>query len=104
MAYLGALRFPRLMGAIRCRLLTIIYFDQGNDIVLEFNTQETRMIGSYELDKGGTMKALRRYPSNKKDTLLVKLSLMGKQNTVSLSGKLGKDSLQAVLSPVKQLH
>jgi hypothetical protein len=83
-------------------VLTIVYFDQGNDIVFEYNHQKRRLIGSYHFDKTSRkMKAVWRYPQNKKDTLMGTLSSTGIKDQMMFAGTMGKDSLQAVLIKVK---
>jgi len=82
-------------------VLTIVYFDQGNDIVFEFNSLQRRLIGSYEFDRqNNKLKAVWRYPSNQKD-IFTGILLSKKQNQLILSGKIGPDSLQAVLLKTK---
>jgi len=83
-------------------VLTIIYFDQGNDIVFEYNSQVRKMLGSYDFNKGSReLKARWRFPLNKNDTLFATLSQVDKQNQLTLIGKMGKDSLRTVLLKVK---
>ena len=77
-------------------ILTTVYFDKGNDIVFEFNSQQRRLIGSYQLSKQDNhFSAAWRYPSDQPafDGMLI----TSKQNQITLLGKIGQDSLQAVL-------
>ncbi len=77
-------------------LLTTVYFDKGNDIVFEFNSQRRRLIGSYQIDsKNNHLSTTWRYPFNQsgfEGTLRA-----AKQNQIILVGKIGPDSLQIEL-------
>jgi hypothetical protein len=78
-------------------VLTLVYFDQGNDCVFEYNSQQRLFIGSYRLDKTRSHLAVAwRYPRNVHDTLTATLSPSGAQNKY-LIGKIGKDSLRMEL-------
>jgi hypothetical protein len=79
-------------------VLTLVYFDQGNDCVFEYNSQQRRLIGSYRLDHTRShLTVVWRYPKNVHDTLMATLSTPGAQNKY-LIGKMGKDSLRIELS------
>jgi hypothetical protein len=87
------------MGVTSCQdsVLTTVYFDQGNDVVLEFNSLQRRWIGSYRLDRAsGALEASWRYPMPAKDPLVGRLDRVqaGEWRIVAV---LGKDSLQARL-------
>jgi hypothetical protein len=87
------------MGVASCQdsVLTMVYFDQGNDVVLEFNSLQRRWIGSYRLDRvSGALMASWRYPASAKDPLAVRLDRV-QAGEWRLAGVLGKDSLRARL-------
>ena len=78
-------------------VLTVVYFDLNNDIVLEFNGQQRRWIGTYRLDRStGVLVASWRYPLWAKDTLFAKLD-RGQAREWRIMGVMGKDSLRARL-------
>jgi hypothetical protein len=78
-------------------VLTTVYFDQGNDVVLEFNSLQRRWTGSYRLDRStGFLVTSWRYPMGAKDTLFSKLD-RGDGGEWRVMGRLGKDSLRAKL-------
>ena len=78
-------------------MLTLVYFDLGNDCVFEYNSQQRLFIGSYRLDKTRShLTVVWRYPRNVHDTLTATLSTSGAQNKY-LIGKMGKDSLRMEL-------
>jgi hypothetical protein len=79
-------------------VLTLVYFDEGNDCVFEYNSQQRRFIGSYRLDKTRShLTIVWRYPQNVHDTLIAMLSPTGPQNQY-LTGKMGQDSIRMQLS------
>jgi hypothetical protein len=81
-------------------VLTTVYFDLNNDMVLEFNGLQRRWVGSYRLDRTtGAVVASWRYPMWAKDTLFARLD-RGQPGEWWMMGLLGKDSLRARL--VKQ--
>jgi hypothetical protein len=78
-------------------MLTTVYFDQGNDVVLQFNSLQRRWIGSYRLDRvSGALVASWRYPVSAKDPLAVRLDRV-QAGEWRLVGVLGKDNLRARL-------
>jgi hypothetical protein len=78
-------------------VLTLAYFDQGNDCVFEYNSQQRLFIGSYRLDKTRShLTVIWRNPRNVRDNLTATLSTSGSQNKY-LIGKMGKDSLRMEL-------
>ena len=87
------------MGLPSCQdsMLTTVYFDQGNDVVLQFNSLQRRWIGSYRLDRvSGALVASWRYPVSAKDPLAVRLDRV-QAGEWRLVGVLGKDNLRARL-------
>ncbi|MFT3934152.1 MAG: hypothetical protein QM726_11090 [Chitinophagaceae bacterium] len=77
-------------------ILTTVYFDKENDIVFDFNSQLRRLIGSYQFNQQNNhFNIAWRYPANQPgfDGTLS----MTKENQIMLSGKIGADSLQAIL-------
>jgi hypothetical protein len=78
-------------------VLTLVYFDQGNDCVFEYNSQQRLFIGSYRLDKTRShITVVWRYPHNLHDTLLATLSTRDAEHRY-LTGKMGQDSLRMEL-------
>jgi hypothetical protein len=78
-------------------VLTTVYFDLNNEVVLEFNSLQRRWIGRYRLDRGtGALVATWRYPVSAKDTLVASLN-GGSAGGWRLIGLIGKDSVQARL-------
>jgi hypothetical protein len=78
-------------------VLSTVYFDQGNDVVFEFNSLERRWIGSYRLDRvSGALTASWRYPIPVKDPLLGRLDRV-QEGEWRIMGIVGKDSLRARL-------
>lgn len=86
------------MKATACQdsLLTVVYFDLGNDCVFEYNNIKRRLFGLYELDTDQQIINVNwHYPQSVKDKFTGKLKLV--QNGVELNGRMGKDSLQLKL-------
>jgi hypothetical protein len=78
-------------------VLTTVYFDLGNEVVLEFNGLQRRWIGKYQLDRStGAFVASWRYPMPARDTLVARLDRV-QAGEWRISGLLGKDSLRAIL-------
>ncbi|HET6255309.1 MAG TPA: hypothetical protein VFE32_14605 [Puia sp.] len=78
-------------------VLSTVYFDQENEMVLEFNSMQRRWIGRYRLDRAtGDLVASWRYPISAKDTLMARLDRV-QPGEWRLTGLLGKDSLRATL-------
>ncbi len=78
-------------------VLSTVYFDQGNDVVFEFNSLERRWIGSYRLDRvSGALTASWRYPIPVKDPLVGRLDRV-QEGEWRFMGIVGKDSLRAKL-------
>lgn len=78
-------------------VLTRVYFDQEDDLVLEFNSPGRKWIGHYRYDPAaGKLMASWRYPAAAKDTLVARLEpiLPGQWR---ITGFIGKDSLTARL-------
>jgi hypothetical protein len=79
-------------------LLSTVYFDPGNECLFEYNSQQRRVYGIYRLDAGKTrMTVIWHYPKNVTDTLVATLSAAGSGRTWTLSGRMGKDSVQMEL-------
>jgi hypothetical protein len=81
-------------------VLTTVYFDQGNDIVFDFNSLQRIWIGRYRLDRvSGVLTASWRYPMSAKDSLVGKLERV-QAGEWRIRGVLGKDSLKMRLVKV----
>lgn len=74
--------------------LTRVYFDVANDIVFDFNTTNTRFIGTYELNEDEII-AKWRYPRKDIPPFTGKVKI--EDNRRVLSGVMGKDTLVIVL-------
>jgi hypothetical protein len=74
--------------------LTRVYFDVANDIVFDFNTTNTRFIGTYELNEDKIF-AKWRYPRNDIPTFTGTVKI--EENRRILSGVMGKDTLVIAL-------
>jgi hypothetical protein len=74
--------------------LTRVYFDVTNDIVFDFNTTNTRFIGTYELNED-KITAKWRYP--RKDIPPFTGNIKIEENRRTLSGVMGKDTLVITL-------
>jgi hypothetical protein len=84
-------------GTCQDSVLTKVYFDLNNDVVLEFNGLQRRWIGSYRLDRAtGVLDASWRHPKSAKDTLVARLD-RGDGGEWRITGRLGNDSLRAKL-------
>ncbi|MBS1918121.1 MAG: hypothetical protein JST87_17765 [Bacteroidetes bacterium] len=88
---------PVAANSCQDSVLTIIYFDKENNIVFEFNSQQRRFIGSYQFGRQNkNFTAEWRYPVDQKNAFAGTL-ISNEQNQLVLSGKMGNDSLHAVL-------
>ncbi len=74
--------------------LTRVYFDVVNDIVFDFNTTNTRFIGTYELNEG---KIIAKWHYPRKDIPPFTGNITIEENRRILSGVMGKDTLEIVL-------
>jgi hypothetical protein len=94
---------PFLKSIIRFSILLIPLFliwnyDQGNDCVFEYNSQQRRLYGIYHLDKAKTkMTVIWHYPKNIRDTLVAAISTIGKDHKLLVSGKMGSNSMELEL-------
>jgi hypothetical protein len=78
-------------------VLTTVYFDLGNEMVLEFNGMQRIWIGRYRLDRStGALVASWHYPMWAKDTLYARLDRR-QLGEWRLMGSMGKDTLEARL-------
>jgi hypothetical protein len=88
---------PTAVTSCQDSVLTTVYFDQGNDVVLDFNSLQRRWIGRYRLDRiSGALTASWRYPVPVKDPLVGRLDRV-QEGEWRLIGVIGKDSLIARL-------
>jgi hypothetical protein len=88
----------KLMPAPTCdSLLTVVYFDSGNDLVFEFNGLQRRMIGRYTLDESsGTITSEWHYPKSAVDKEFQGV-LKRDGGRVEVSGLVAGDSILVVL-------
>jgi hypothetical protein len=76
-------------------LLTRIYFDLGNECILEFNNPGRRWYGTYQLSEGNKgIAVIWHYPKNVHDTLRAKIN---NGTPLSIEGKMGNDSIYVSL-------
>jgi hypothetical protein len=96
---------PQLTGKYRVQDLalhgttqpTTIYFDLNDAIVLEFGGIDKRWLGHYQLNEAtGALTATWRWPPSATDTLSATLT-HGQTGQWRMTGRLGKDSLNAAL-------
>jgi len=79
-------------------LLTRVYFDLGNECIFEFNSPDRRWYGIYHLSDGNKKIAvIWHYPVDVHDTLTGEIRKDGIGSSLSISGKIGKDSIQVNL-------
>lgn len=81
-------------------VLTLVYFDPGNDCVFEYNSQQRRLFGHYLLDGNKRMTIVWHYPKNIHDTLVATLTETGKESTRVISGKMGNNNVRIELTKV----
>lgn len=92
---------PQSATSVRDSVLTRVYMDLQNDLVLEFNHYDSRYIGTYQLDRStGAISASWRYPRAFKETFSGKLLPGTTAGTLHFTGMLGKDSLDMDLVKV----
>jgi hypothetical protein len=76
-------------------LLTRVYFDLGNECIFEFNNPERRWYGVYGLSDGNKkIVIVWHYPADVHDTLTGEIRKDGIDSSLSINGKIGKDSIQ----------
>jgi len=76
-------------------LLTRVYFDMGNECIFEFNSPDHRWYGTYQLSDGNKkMDVVWHYPGDIHDTLSGEIRKDGIGNSLSIDGKIGKDSIR----------
>ena len=79
-------------------LLTRVYFDLGNECIFEFNSPDRRWYGIYQLSDGNKKIAVTwHYPVDVHDTLTGEIRKDGIGSSLSINGKIGKDSIQVNL-------
>lgn len=88
----------RAINSCSDSLLSLVYLDQGNECVFEYNSQQRRLFGIYQLNKAnGNMTVVWHYPRNIRDTLFATLSMGGYDHRLTITGKMGRDSVQMEL-------
>jgi len=76
-------------------VLTVVYLDQNADCVFEYNSQQKRLIGNYQLDeKTNKMIVVWRSPAGMQDTLFATISSLQPGASMNLSGKMGNQFLE----------
>jgi hypothetical protein len=79
-------------------LMTLVYFDIGNDCVFEFNGLDRRMIGKYKLDeKQGRIDVAWHYPQNAGDRLFQGVVKKTGKGELELRGAIKGNSIQVRL-------
>lgn len=80
-------------------LLTVVYFDLDNECVFEFNNQQRRLFGKYELnDESGAIDVKWRYPRDAGDKQLNGMLRKKGANALELTGNIKNDTIRVVLS------
>ena len=83
-------------------LLTLVYFDDKNTIVLERNSPQNWLVGDFKYNKAARdIKVIWRYPKGFHDTLAATLSPL-QNNSMTLSGIMGGDTLRVELDKIKE--
>jgi hypothetical protein len=83
-------------------VLSLVYLDQGNDCVFEYNSQQRRLYGIYQLDQTKTtMTVIWHYPRNVHDTLIAAVSTKSKEHKLLISGKMGANSMEMELLKIR---
>jgi len=90
------------LSSCKDSVLTLVYFDDNNDMVFEYNGQNHWQVGHFNFDKSSrALKTVWRYPKNQHDTLFASLSKIDPSNKMTLAGTMGKDTLLVDLVKVK---
>ena len=78
-------------------VLTLVYFDIGNDCVFEFNGQQRRMFGSYDLNLDGAISTSWHYPPEAKSKGFTGKLWITRKDEVELKGMIEGDSIRVRL-------
>jgi hypothetical protein len=79
-------------------LLTRVYFDLGNECIFEFNSPDRRWYGTYQLsDDNRKITVAWHYPADAHDTLAGTIRENGMDSSLSINGRIGKDSIRVSL-------
>lgn len=90
------------LSVLRDSTLTLVYFDDNNDMVFEYNSQSRRQIGHFNFNRNSRqLRTIWRYPQNLHDTLFATLSKINEANKMILSGVMGKYTIVADLVKLK---
>lgn len=94
---------PQQAGNFRDSVLTTLYMDLQDDMVLEFNHYNNRYIGTYHYDPGTQRISTQwRYPSNFKLRFEGTLLPVEHSHDLRFKGLLGNDSIQMQLTYVPE--
>jgi hypothetical protein len=98
-------------GTLQDSVLNRVYFDDGNVCILQYNNHKRRLFGHYEYDpKQHSLKSIFELksvgpgdyrPREKADTLQATLLRLPHNNSYSIAGLMGPDSVQLVLQKVR---
>ena len=88
---------PKMATTCQDSLLTLVYLDRANEVVFEFNGQQKRMFGKYELDdKQEQITMSWHFPPAAREKQF-KGVLKHEQDKVELSGVIGNDTIEVRL-------
>lgn len=100
-----------LAGTLQDSILNRVYFDDGNVCIFQYNNHKRRLFGRYEYDsKQHSLKSIFDLksvgpgdyrPREKADTLQATLVRLPANNSYSVAGLMGHDSLQLVLQKMR---
>ncbi len=100
-----------LAGTFQDSVLNRVYFDDGNVCILQYNNHKRRLFGRYEYDpKQHVLQSIFELksigpgdyrPREKADTLQATLRRLPTNNSYSIAGLMGRDSVQMVLQKVR---
>ena len=83
-----------LLDSCNSNTFSNVYFDLGDYLVFTSNDFNKIQVGPFEFNEATRqLKTIWRYPKGLNDTLFAKVSSLDKENKMTLSGKMGKDTL-----------
>lgn len=92
----------RLLDPCNDSILSNVYFDLGDYFVFMSNNFINRRVGRFEFNEATRQfKTIWQYPKGLNDTLYAKVSSLDKENKMTLSGIMGKDTLTMELLKMK---
>ena len=94
---------PVVAQSVKDSVLTVVYMDWQDDLVLEFNHYKSRYIGTYHFNKeNDSISAIWRYPRDIKTPFAGTFRAAGKEGGRLFSGILGTDHIEMKLEKVPE--